>query len=103
MRFYESFLISILNKGYIPEHIAFIMDGNRRFATEKNQKKTKGHELGFESLKRCLEWCLNLGVKEVSVFAFAIDNFKRSKEEVDFLMKLALTKLDEISREDAFL
>jgi len=103
MKFHERLICKILKTGPIPEHIAFIMDGNRRHATRIGLKKTQGHERGFESLKRCLEYCLELGVKKVSVYALAIDNLKREKEEVDVLMDLARKKLDEISQNEAFL
>ncbi len=103
MKYYEKFIISILNKGPIPKHIAFIMDGNRRFAVKAGKRKIEGHPMGFESLKKCLEWCLELGVLVVSLYAFSIDNLGREKEEVDILMSLARDKLKEISENNAFL
>jgi len=103
MRFYEKLIINILNKGAVPKHIAFIMDGNRRYAVSHGKKKFEGHGSGFESLKKTLAWCLELGVKEVSIFAFSIDNFQREKEEVEVLMDLARDKLKEISEKNEFL
>jgi len=103
MRFYEKLIINILNKGVVPKHIAFIMDGNRRYAVSHGKKKFEGHGSGFESLKKTLSWCLELGVKEVSIFAFSIDNFQRDKEEVEVLMELARDKLKEISENNEFL
>ena len=103
MRFYEKFIINVLNKGAVPKLMAFIMDGNRRYAVSHGRKKFEGHGSGFESLKKTLEWCMELGVKEVSVFAFSIDNFQREKEEVDVLMELARDKLKEISENNEFL
>mmetsp|Transcript_4902 Transcript_4902/g.434 ORF Transcript_4902/g.434 Transcript_4902/m.434 type:complete len:81 (+) Transcript_4902:152-394(+) len=80
------------------------MDGNRRFAVSKKLgHKSEGHSKGFESLKLCLEWCLALGVNIVTVFAFAIENFKREKKEVEVLMKLAKTSLREMADENDFL
>ncbi|EGR34367.1 hypothetical protein IMG5_014640 [Ichthyophthirius multifiliis] len=79
------------------------MDGNRRFASKKNLPKTQGHYSGLNSLKQCLEWCLNLGVNQVSVFAFAIENFKRSQEEIEVLMNLAKKNLLEMAQKDEFL
>lgn len=96
-------MVNVLNKGSIPKHIAFIMDGNRRYATSIGQRKVKGHEFGFESLKKCLEWCMELGVKMVSLYAFSIDNFQRGKEEVEVLMGMARDKLKEISENNEFL
>lgn len=79
----------ILQSGPIPKHVAFIMDGNRRFASKKCIERSQGHMKGVEKLTEVLEWCLNLGISEVTVYAFSIDNFKRSKEEVECLMELA--------------
>ncbi|KAF0979691.1 hypothetical protein FDP41_001359 [Naegleria fowleri] len=72
----------------LPRHIAFIMDGNRRWAREKNIPIKEGHRSGYKKLKQCLNWCEMLGVKTVTVYAFSIDNFKRDKHEVDNIMDL---------------
>ena len=70
------------------------MDGNRRFAKKMHYGRAfQGHVLGFEKLKETLHWCLDLGVTEVTVYAFSIENFKRSKEEVDGLMELTKQKI----------
>lgn len=84
--------VKVLKCGVIPQHIAFIMDGNRRFARKNNVRKCEGHVKGFDKLSETLQWCLELGVKEVTVYAFSIENFKRSKEEVDDLMALTRDK-----------
>lgn len=101
--FYEKWLINILKTGHLPKHLAFIMDGNRRFAKNKKQSKAYGHEQGLNSLKKCLEWCLNLGIEMVSVFAFAIENFNREKEEIETLFKLAKVNLYEMAQNNNFL
>ncbi|KAG2383337.1 hypothetical protein C9374_004674 [Naegleria lovaniensis] len=64
------------------------MDGNRRWAREKNIPIKEGHRSGYKKLKQCLNWCEMLGVKTVTVYAFSIDNFKRDKHEVDNIMDL---------------
>jgi len=79
--------------GPIPQHVAFIMDGNRRFARKNKQEIIQGHDLGGNKFKETLEWCHDLGIRTVSAFAFSIENFKRSKEEVDQLMVLLKDKL----------
>ena len=89
----------ILRVGPVPRHAAFIMDGNRRFAKKQNVSKRVGHTLGFEKMKQVLQWCLELGVEAVTVFAFSIDNFKRTDDEVKTLMDLAATKLAEMVQE----
>lgn len=69
------------------------MDGNRRFARQRKLETVEGHNLGFEALARILEVCYKSGVKVVTIYAFSIENFKRSKWEVDALMDMAKTKL----------
>jgi len=79
----------------VPRHVAFIMDGNRRFARRRGEKSVEGHSHGYDSLLKVLEWSLELGVKVATVFAFSLENFKRSKEEVDALMRLAEDKFED--------
>ncbi|KAL3881697.1 hypothetical protein ACJMK2_028101 [Sinanodonta woodiana] len=89
----------VLKSGPIPKHIAIIMDGNRRFAKKKSMDRAEGHLKGFDKLAETLEWCLNLGITEVTVYAFSIENFKRSKEEVDCLLELARQKFARLLEE----
>ena len=72
----------------IPNHVAIILDGNGRWAKEKGKKRTEGHKEGYKNLKSISRYILNNGTKVLSVFAFSTENFKRPKEEVDFLMDL---------------
>lgn len=91
---------NIIKIGQIPEHIAIIMDGNRRYATKANLGcKTEGHIKGFDKLSHALEWCNELGIKEITVYAFSIENFKRSQDEVDTLMELAREKFTKVLEE----
>lgn len=90
-------LIRSLQCGPIPEHIAFVMDGNRRYARSRKLETVEGHNLGFEALARILEVCYKSGVKCVTIYAFSIENFKRSRWEVDALMDMAKTKLVQMS------
>ncbi|PQE12322.1 dehydrodolichyl diphosphate synthase protein [Rutstroemia sp. NJR-2017a BVV2] len=91
-------LIGALQQGPIPQHVAFVMDGNRRFARSHKIETVEGHNLGFEALARILEVCYKAGVKVVTVYAFSIENFKRSKYEVDALMEMAKVKLLQLSQ-----
>ncbi|XP_034945444.1 dehydrodolichyl diphosphate synthase complex subunit DHDDS [Chelonus insularis] len=84
--------MKIIKNGPIPRHVAFIMDGNRRYADKKRFNSLKGHTDGFNKLAHTLQWCLDLGIKEVTVYAFSIENFKRSHDEVNGLLKLAEEK-----------
>lgn len=92
-----------LSTGPLPRHIAFIMDGNRRWSRSHGMPVQEGHAKGFETLKRILELCLSLQrIEVVTVYAFAIDNFKRKASEVDALMELARTRLIELYQESEF-
>ena len=108
-------LIGALRQGPIPQHVAFVMDGNRRFARTHGIETVEGHNLGFEALARVrsilwcamsqaantfqiLEVCYKSGVKVVTVYAFSIENFKRSKYEVDALMAMAKVKLSQLAQ-----
>ncbi|XP_025988297.2 dehydrodolichyl diphosphate synthase complex subunit DHDDS-like isoform X2 [Solenopsis invicta] len=88
--------LRIIKTGNVPRHVAFIMDGNRRYANKQNVAKKEVYSKGFKKLFEMLGWCVYLGIKEVTVYAFSIDNFKRSKEEVDELMNLNRQKLNSL-------
>ncbi|KAF2841783.1 Undecaprenyl diphosphate synthase [Patellaria atrata CBS 101060] len=91
-------LVGALRQGPIPQHVAFVMDGNRRFARSHHIETVEGHNLGFEALARILEVCYKSGVKVVTIYAFSIENFKRSKYEVDALMDMAKVKLSQMAQ-----
>ncbi|NWT58710.1 DHDDS synthase, partial [Erythrocercus mccallii] len=95
----ERFCANIIKAGPMPKHVAFIMDGNRRYAQKCHVERQQGHSQGFDKLAQTLRWCLNLGIQEVTVYAFSIENFKRSKEEVDGLMDLARQKFSRLLEE----
>ncbi|XP_067634832.1 dehydrodolichyl diphosphate synthase complex subunit DHDDS [Eurosta solidaginis] len=100
-KWYETIALNIVRAGgYIPRHIAFVMDGNRRYAKSHHLRKIDGHSHGFEKLANCLRWCLDLGIKEVTTFAFSIENYKRSAEEVNGLLDLAREKFGKILLEE---
>ena len=72
----------------IPNHVAIILDGNGRWAKTKGMPRTYGHIKGCENLEKICSMAKELGVKYLTVYAFSTENWKRSKEEVDGLMKL---------------
>ena len=72
----------------IPNHVAIIVDGNGRWAKERNLPRMKGHDAGFENLKELGKYVLSKGIKILSVYVFSTENFKRDKEEVNHLMDL---------------
>lgn len=79
------------------QHIAIIMDGNRRWARERNLPSVVGHKKGVDALKTTLRACKDFGIKYLTVYAFSTENWNRKKEEVEFLMELlALTIQNEL-------
>lgn len=94
-------LVGILSVGPIPNHIAFIMDGNRRYAKKNNLEGGAGHKLGFTALMSMLSYCYELDVKYVTIYAFSIDNFKRGPEEVQSLMELIREKIEGLIKEES--
>ena len=81
-----------------PRHIAIVMDGNRRFARENHYDRAHGHALGAEKLFDVCQWCYDVGINELSVYAFSLENLKRSQDEIDTLMDIARKKLNEIEK-----
>jgi len=83
-----------------PEHIGVILDGNRRWASARHMIPWEGHREGAEKVKQFLEWCIDLGIKTVTLYGFSTENFQRSKREVEELMKLYEENLREVLRSD---
>lgn len=84
-RFFED-AVNFLRR--VPRHVAFIMDGNGRWATKRGKKRGFGHIAGAKTLTRVVEWCGERGIQYVTVYAFSTENWRRPKEEVSGLMKL---------------
>ena len=86
----------------IPQHIAIIMDGNGRWATNKGFSRDKGHTEGRESAKEMVRTCAKIGVKNLTLFAFSSENWKRPKLEIELLMGLLhnslITELKELQK-----
>lgn len=78
----------------IPQHLGFILDGNRRWAKERGLPTLEGHRRGFNRLTKLADNCLELGVKHVSTFCFSTENWDRDPKEVDYLMDLFREMLD---------
>ena len=85
----------------IPRHIAIIMDGNGRWATERGKDRSFGHQEGVEAVRRITKECTRLGVKYLTLYTFSTENWNRPAEEISALMGLVLTSLeDEIFMEN---
>src|SRR5436189_1839332 len=86
---YERRLMHQVKQAAIPHHVAIIMDGNRRFAREIGLGNVlDGHVKGRDKLEEVLEWCLEVGVRILTVYAFSTENLARPREEIQHLMHL---------------
>ncbi|KAJ0753660.1 putative rubber cis-polyprenylcistransferase [Helianthus annuus] len=92
-------LFTFMSSGPIPQHIAFIMDGNRRFAKKWKLDEGAGHKAGFLSLLSVLKYCYEVGVKYVTVYAFSLDNFNRRPDEVQYVMDIMYEKIQGFLKE----
>lgn len=79
-----------MHEDILPTHVGIIMDGNGRWATKRGLSRTMGHKMGAKNLEKLLKHIQKRKIKYLSIYAFSSENFKRSKEEVDGLMKLFL-------------
>lgn len=86
--------INDINKENMPQHIAIIMDGNRRWAKEKGIETKLGHKAGAENLEKLANFANDIGLKYLTVYAFSTENWKRTKEEVGALMVLLKSYVD---------
>jgi tritrans,polycis-undecaprenyl-diphosphate synthase [geranylgeranyl-diphosphate specific] len=83
----------------MPEHIGIILDGNRRFAKERDLPPWYGHEAGAEAVERILKYCFKLGIKILTLYAFSTENFNRPEKEVQKIMEIAKRKFREIKEQ----
>ncbi|AAS52687.1 AER003Cp [Eremothecium gossypii ATCC 10895] len=97
-RLKDVFVSVLRSSGRVPKHVGFIMDGNRRYAKKHNIEVREGHSAGFMSMNKVLELCYESGVTTATVFAFSVDNFRRSAFEVDSLMELAKERVMQITQ-----
>ena len=79
----------------IPQHIAIIMDGNGRWATERGKERSYGHQAGVDTVRRITSECTRLGVKYLTLYTFSTENWNRPSDEVAALMGLVLTSLED--------
>lgn len=94
---YEERLEKEVISNPVPNHIAIIMDGNRRYAREQGLEAKDGHLAGKEKIKDVLNWCMKMGVKTLTVYAFSTENFNRDPDEVSFLMEIIGNSLRELA------
>ena len=95
-KIYEKWLRHQIKNQSKPEHIAIILDGNRRWARESGLEPWMGHYFGANKTKDVLKWCLELDVKSITLYAFSTENFQRPRKEVERLMQIFKEKLQEV-------
>lgn len=100
-KMYDKWLWYQVKDGTKPEHVAIILDGNRRWASERSLNPGIGHYYGAEKIEDLLNWCLDLDVKSVTLYAFSTENFRRPPEEVEQIMRIAEEKLREILKNES--
>lgn len=86
---YEKWLWQQIKNETPPEHIALILDGNRRWASQKEINPWLGHQKGADTVEQLLDWCLKLNVKCITLYAFSTENFARNSQEVEEIMRIA--------------
>ena len=91
-KLYEKWLWIQVKNGVKLEHIAIILDGNRRWASENELNPWLGHRKGAETVEQLLEWCEKLNVKLVTLYTFSTENFRRTPGEIDEIMKITEEK-----------
>ncbi|KEZ92664.1 MAG: isoprenyl transferase [Nonlabens ulvanivorans] len=84
---------NVLHTHNIPQHVAVIMDGNGRWAKKQGLMRVRGHEKGAKAVRETVETCAELGIKNLTLYAFSTENWKRPKLEVDTLMRLLVSSL----------
>ena len=97
---YEDYLLEKVKSGKLPNHVAIIMDGNRRWARKLEKPPWYGHFFGSQKLEEILEWCRELGIRTLTVYAFSTENFMRTPEEVNALMNLFEQKFKELVEDE---
>ncbi|MCK9441428.1 MAG: polyprenyl diphosphate synthase [Methanothrix sp.] len=95
---YERLLKSRILAGVPVEHVAIIQDGNRRYALQKGLSKFLGHSLGADTSEKVSDWCLEVGVKHLTLYAFSTENFGRDELEKRYLFDLIKNKFAEFGR-----
>ena len=85
---YQRRLERQIRSGVVPKHLAVIMDGNRRYAESVGLLPHEGHIKGKNTLENLSDWCRDIGIKILTVYAFSLENFDRSAEELEKLMDL---------------
>ena len=96
---YTSSTVHVPDVAAVPRHIAIIMDGNGRWATQRRLPRVAGHTRGVDAVRSVVETCVERGVEYLTLFAFSSENWRRPTDEVSFLMRLFISALErEVAR-----
>ena len=95
-KIYEKWLWQQVRNGQKIDHIAMILDGNRRWAVENELIPWLGHKKGAETVERVLDWCEKLDVKFLTLYTFSIENFRRPSQEIEEIMQIAEEKFQKL-------
>lgn len=87
-KLYERWLSEQIQLNKLPSHIGVIMDGNRRWARSQDMVEWQGHWSGVDKIDELLKWCLDIGIKTITLYSFSTENFNRPNREIDELMKI---------------
>lgn len=98
-KFRDLKLLDQVKKDVVPNHVAIIMDGNRRFAQSVGFNPSIGHRFGTEKIKETLDWCLELGIKNLTLYAFSTENFNRDQNEIEQLMDICYSELSKAQKD----
>ncbi|MCW3136609.1 MAG: polyprenyl diphosphate synthase [Canidatus Methanoxibalbensis ujae] len=100
-RKYEQILEAEILENPLPEHVAIIMDGNRRFARFSDLSFYESYALGARKTWQVAEWCFALGIKQLTIYAFSIENFSRPPEEREILFRLMKEEFERVAHEES--
>ncbi|MFA5572520.1 MAG: di-trans,poly-cis-decaprenylcistransferase [Crenarchaeota archaeon] len=99
-KLYEKWLWQQVKNDKPPEHIAIILDGNRRWASAQELNPWLGHEKGADTVEQLLEWCLRVNVKYLTLYTFSTENFTRNSKEVEEIMRIAYERFEKLLVDD---
>ncbi len=92
-KIYEIKLLREIKRKILPKHLAIIMDGNRRFAKSRGMPEFMGHAFGSRKAEKVLEWCREIGIRTLTLYAFSTENFRRKEEEKKHIFQLIKREL----------
>lgn len=98
-KYYEYHLKNTISKKKVPTHIAVILDGNRRWAKRNEYMKRIGHERGADRVENFIDWCRELGIKIITIYALSTENLEKRDDEIDYLFEIIENRLKKLLNE----